>query len=64
MRRIRPAMPADLKRTNQAIDHLRAARDVLRQAGCPRAAAATMRALASAEGARRHVDHRITRSRT
>ncbi|WP_234782579.1 hypothetical protein [Sphingopyxis macrogoltabida] len=57
-------MPADLKRTNQAIDHLRAARDLLRQAGCPRAAAATMRALASAEGARRHVDHRITRSRT
>ena len=40
-----------------------AARDLLQQAGCPRATAATMRALASAGGARRHVDHRITRSR-
>jgi hypothetical protein len=63
MRRVSPAIPVDRERTKQAIDHLRAARDLLQQAGCPRATAATMRALASAGGARRHVDHRITRSR-
>mgnify|MGYP000060594949 CR=1 FL=1 len=48
MRRVSPAIPVDRERTKQAIDHLRAARDLLQQAGCPRATAATMRALASA----------------
>ncbi|WP_298598510.1 hypothetical protein [uncultured Sphingorhabdus sp.] len=45
-----------------ALDHLRAARDLLRQCGSPRAVAAARRALASASGAARHLDHRVARS--
>jgi len=48
----------------EAIDQLRSARHLLAQSGAPRAAAAVRKALRSAEGAARHVDHRIRRSQT
>jgi hypothetical protein len=64
MRSIRRAAPADRAAVAQAIDHLRAARNRLGQSGAPRAAAAVRKALRSAEGAARHVDHRIRRSQT
>lgn len=62
MRVIRPADPTDRQRMAAAIDHLRTARDLLRQCGSPRAVAAARRALASASGAARHLDHRVARS--
>ncbi|WP_275487985.1 hypothetical protein [Sphingobium arseniciresistens] len=48
----------------KAIDQLRSARHLLAQSGAPRAAAAARKALRSAEGAARHVDHRIRRSQS
>ncbi len=62
MRPIKPGGLADRDAVAGAIAHLRAARNLLRQSGSPRAAAAVRRALRSAEGAARHVDHRVRRS--
>jgi len=62
MRPIRAATAADRETVVAAIDHLRAARNLLSQSGAPRATAAVRRALRSAEGAARHLDHRIRRS--
>ncbi len=62
MRSIKRAAPADRAAVVEAIDHLRAARNLLNQSGALRAAAAARKALRSAEGAARHVDHRIRRT--
>lgn len=64
MPRIRPASADDARNVAIALDHLRAARALLRQAGAPRAARAARRALSSAEGAARHVAHRLHRMPT
>lgn len=58
--------PADQRHADaiaKAVAALRRARDHLAEAGAPRARAAAARALKSAEGAARHVRHRIARSR-
>jgi hypothetical protein len=61
MRSIRPAADIDRDHVRAAIDHLRHARNLLAKSGAPRAAAAVRKALRSAEGAARHVEHRIRR---
>ncbi|SKA40570.1 hypothetical protein SAMN02745126_06380 [Enhydrobacter aerosaccus] len=61
-RPIRSAPVEGAKLIAQAIDDLRRARAVLVQTASPKAAAAVRRALRSAEGARRHMDHRVARS--
>lgn len=63
MRVMRSASPSDRDAIRQAIAHLRAARRLLVDSGSPRAAAAARRALASADGAARHVDHRLRRAK-
>lgn len=63
MRPIKSAAPADREAVVSAIDHLRAARNLLAMSGAQRAAAAVRKALRSAEGAGRHVDHRLRRSK-
>lgn len=62
MRSVKPASPADRDAVREAIDHLRSARHLLARSRAPRAAAAVRKALRSAEGAARHLDHRIRRS--
>jgi hypothetical protein len=62
MRTIRPATKRDAEAIQAATGKLREARDRLRLAGAPRAAQAAARALKSADGAGRHVAHRIRRS--
>lgn len=63
MRTIRPAGTSERQLIDVAVQRLRTARDALRAAGAPRAAAATRRALKSAEGAQRHVRHRLARAK-
>ena len=62
MRKIKPAGPRDSVAIVDAIQALRDARALFRQAGADRACKAVVLALKSAEGARRHVAHRIRRS--
>jgi alkylated DNA nucleotide flippase Atl1 len=62
MRPIAPATADDAATIAAATDKLREARDLLRLAGAPRAAKAVARALKSADGAGRHVAHRVRRS--
>ena len=45
-----------------AISHLKAARTALREADCPRTLAKVRAAIKSADGARRHADHRTART--
>lgn len=52
----------DRQDIGRAIARLREARDYLRGARAPRAAAYVARALKSAEGAERHADHRLMRA--
>lgn len=54
---VEPALK-DVWRVKRAIKLLRAARDELKDAQCPRATDKVRRALKSAEGAERHVRHR------
>lgn len=61
MRRIKPATHDDVAAIEAAIGALRSARDLLRQAGAERAGKAAARAIGSAEGAGRHVRHRLAR---
>jgi len=61
---IQAAGPVDRDAIHAAITHLRRARSLLAQARAPRAAAAARKALRSAEGAARHVDHRLRRSQS
>lgn len=62
MRRLRPARPGTANAVAQAIRHLKAARDALEYAGCPRTLARVRRALTSAYGAQRHAYHREHRT--
>jgi hypothetical protein len=64
MRRIKPATGGDKAAIAEAIGSLREARTLLRNAGADRACKAATRALTSADGARRHVHHRIMRTAT
>ena len=58
------APPADdCARVQRAIEHLREARELLKQAQCRRTADRVRDALSSAMGARRNVDYRATRAR-
>lgn len=62
MRQIQPADEADAETIATAIAALREARRLLGDARARMAAKAVARALKSAEGAARHVRHRIARS--
>lgn len=61
MRTITLATDTDAARVATAITKLREARDLLRMAAAPAAAKAFARVLKSADGAWRHVDHRLRR---
>lgn len=52
----------DQARISVALGHLRLARDLLVTAKAPKAAEKVRRALQSAEGALRHVNHRMFRT--
>ena len=62
MRRITPATPEHGQAIAIAIERLREARTLLRQAGARQADSAAGKAINSAEGAARHVQHRIRRT--
>ena len=62
MRTIKPGTATDAAAIAHSITRLREARSLLREAGALTAAKAVARALKSADGARRHVGHRIRRS--
>ena len=62
MRRIAPATAADVAAIDHALERLREARNLLREARAGVAARAAQRALKSAEGAARHVRHRAART--
>ncbi len=64
MRLIQPAREADAEAIDRAVAALREARRLLGSARARMAAKAAARALKSAEGAARHVRHRIARSAT
>jgi hypothetical protein len=64
MRRIASATPENGQAIAIAVERLREARKLLRDAGARNAAAAAGKAISSAEGAARHVHHRIRRSQT
>lgn len=57
-RTLKPITASERREIDAAIVDLRRARDLLRQAGATQAAKYVARALKSAEGARRHADHR------
>src|SRR3546814_17304034 len=56
------APSTDHQSWNPTIDHLRAARNLLTELEASRAVTAVRRALASAEGAGRHLEHPICKS--
>lgn len=62
MRRITPATLEHGQAIAIAVERLREARTLLRQAGARQAASAAGKAISSAEGAARHVRHRIRRT--
>lgn len=62
MRRITPASPAQAQAIAIAVERLREARTLLREAGARQAASAAGKAISSAEGAARQVQHRIRRT--
>lgn len=59
MSKIRPASPADPRKVRAALAHLRAARDLLAEVGCPATLARVRAAITSAGGAERHVWRRL-----
>lgn len=59
MRRLKPATAHDAATIAEACRLLRDARDLLRNAAAPKACGKARRALKSAEGAARHVQHRL-----
>lgn len=61
--KMQPYKPGDISRVKEAVVILREARALLVLAGATRAADKVRRALKSAEGARRHVQHRQMRAR-
>lgn len=62
MRKITPATAEYGQAIAIAVERLREARSLLRHAGARQAAAAAGKAISSAEGAARHVQHRIRRT--
>jgi hypothetical protein len=62
MCRISPATPEHGQAIAIAVEQLREARTLLRRAGARQAASAAGKAISSAEGAARHVHHRIRRT--
>lgn len=62
MRRITSSCPEHGQAIAIAVERLREARTLLRHAGARQAASAAGRAISSAEGAARHVQHRIRRT--
>ncbi|WP_228244187.1 hypothetical protein [Porphyrobacter sp. GA68] len=62
MRPLRPATQAEADAAAATITALRVARDYARKAGSPRTLDLILRALKSAEGAQRHVAHRLHRT--
>jgi hypothetical protein len=62
MRRITPATPEHGQAIAIAVERMREARGLLRQAGARKAASAAGKAISSAEGAARHVQHRLRRT--
>ena len=59
---IQPAGARERKSIEAAISHLKQARDALKDAQCPNALKRVRGALTSAQGARRHVEHRVART--
>lgn len=62
MRRITPATSEQGQAIAIAVERMREARTLLRRAGARQAAVAAGKAISSAEGAARHVEHRIRRT--
>jgi hypothetical protein len=62
LRRITPATSEDGQAIAIAVERLREARNLLRRAAARRAASAAGQAINSAEGAARHVAHRMRRT--
>ena len=58
MSSLKPATAVDVRDVDRAIDYLRLARDLLKQAGADKAADKVRVALKSAEGASRHIQRR------
>lgn len=58
MRPIKPATLATKRRIDNALQLMRQARKLLREAGCAKASPKINSAISSAEGARRHCDRR------
>jgi hypothetical protein len=63
MSKMRPYKPEDSAAVVGALHHLRAARDLLRAADCPKAASYVQRAIKSAEGAKNHMWRREVHQR-
>ena len=61
-RQIAPATQDQANHLEAALDYLRKARPWLRGARCPKTLAKLESTIKSAEGARRHMSHRIRRS--
>jgi len=62
MATMRPYAEGDVDRVRRGLQHLGKARELFKRADCPRALARVRRALYSAEGALRHVQHRRARA--
>ncbi len=62
MSAIRPAKIRHQHHLNIAIERLKDARDLAIDSGCPRLAKKIRSALKSADGARRHLEHRMRRT--
>lgn len=61
-RKISEAGPMELFALDECLKYLKCARNDAVAAGCPQTAKAIRRALKSAEGAMRHMGHRLNRS--
>lgn len=55
---LQPASYADVRTAQQALEHLRFARDLLASVGAKKAAQRVRRAVASTDGAVRHIQRR------
>lgn len=64
MRTIKPATRDNAVCLGNAIEAMKKARHWMRAAECPKALEALQEALKSAEGAKRHMQHRLNRTAT
>lgn len=60
--KLRPATPTDRIALDNAITHLKIARNDAAQSGCPKVANKIKTALKSADGAKRHMERRLMHS--